>query len=257
MKRAFVPLFSAVLLCVGLAIPISAGDQTAAAFGDSQLTAPQLSMQWHAHNGDYVMFRAYDYTVAKGKTKKLKLNASGHIKWKSSNPRIATVSKKGVVKGKKNGRVTITAKRTTTGSYDQCTVKVYTKTTQKKARKAINSLKRTYYEGRSWTSGNYYFWECASMHAYGCVSFAAICSDKAFGKYAPLKQHYSFKRIKVGDIVRMLGNASYSEHSVVVLKKNSNSIVVAEGNYNDSIHWGRVITYDELLNDGFYVYTRY
>lgn len=39
------------------------------------------------------------------------LGGSGKIKWKSSNKKVATVSKKGVVKGKKGGKCTITATR--------------------------------------------------------------------------------------------------------------------------------------------------
>ena len=39
------------------------------------------------------------------------LGGSGKIKWKSSNKKVATVSKKGVVKGKRGGKCTITATR--------------------------------------------------------------------------------------------------------------------------------------------------
>ena len=49
--------------------------------------------------------------LKKGKKVKLQvLNATGKVKWKSSNKKVATVSKKGVVKGKKKGKATITAK---------------------------------------------------------------------------------------------------------------------------------------------------
>lgn len=54
-------------------------------------------------------------TVAKGCTVKLSVKkmlpkgASGQIKWTSSNKKIATVNKKGVVKGKNIGKVVITA----------------------------------------------------------------------------------------------------------------------------------------------------
>lgn len=50
-------------------------------------------------------------TITVGKTRKLKLkNNRKKVKWKSLNKKIATVSKKGVVKGKKKGRTTIVAK---------------------------------------------------------------------------------------------------------------------------------------------------
>ena len=51
-------------------------------------------------------------TLKQGETKKLKVKKSGgkKIKWKSKKKRIATVSKKGLVKAKKVGKTTITAK---------------------------------------------------------------------------------------------------------------------------------------------------
>ena len=55
------------------------------------------------------------------------------------------------------------------------------------------------------------------------------------------------------DIVRCMNNT----HSVVVLKVVGNTLVVAEGNYNESIHWGRTISRSELKATGTYVMTRY
>lgn len=50
-------------------------------------------------------------TIYVGKTVKLKVkNTKKKVKWKSSNKKVATVSKKGKVKGKKPGKATITAK---------------------------------------------------------------------------------------------------------------------------------------------------
>lgn len=61
--------------------------------------------------------------IKKGKKIKLKvLNAPGKVKWKSSNKRVATVSKNGVVKGKKKGKVTISAK--VKGKTYKCKIKV-------------------------------------------------------------------------------------------------------------------------------------
>ena len=48
-------------------------------------------------------------TIYIGKKVKLKVKAKGKVKWKSSNRKIATVTKKGVVKAKKVGRSKITA----------------------------------------------------------------------------------------------------------------------------------------------------
>ena len=45
--------------------------------------------------------------------------------------------------------------------------------------------------------------------------------------------------------------------SVLVLEKKAHSVIVTEGNYNSSIHWGREITRSSLESSGFYVTTRY
>lgn len=64
--------------------------------------------------------------LKKGKKITLKvLNAKGNITWKSSKKKVATVSKKGVVKGKKKGTATITAK--VNGKTYKCKVKVVKK----------------------------------------------------------------------------------------------------------------------------------
>ena len=56
--------------------------------------------------------------------------------------------------------------------------------------------------------------------------------------------------ISAGAILRINNDT----HSVVVLKVDGDKITVAEGNYNSSVHWGRVI---DINNCGFvYGYTR-
>ena len=50
---------------------------------------------------------------------------------------------------------------------------------------------------------------------------------------------------------------NHDTHTVVVLEKHEDSIVVVEGNFNSSIHWGREITYQSLIDGGFSVRTRY
>lgn len=62
-------------------------------------------------------------TIYKGQTKVLKVkNASGKVKWKSSNKKVATVNSYGQVTGKKKGKATITA--TVNGKKLKCRVTV-------------------------------------------------------------------------------------------------------------------------------------
>lgn len=105
-------------------------------------------------------------TIYVGKSTTLKLkNNKKKVKWSSSNKKVATVSKKGKVKGKKAGKATITAK---VGKKKyKCKVIVKKKTAQKKNNaspvvvlsakdKVVNACKTngTYYNG---LDGTYYY----------------------------------------------------------------------------------------------------
>lgn len=98
---------------------------------------------------------------------------------------------------------------------------------------AITALKADYPEGMRWTNDNFYASQALRSGGYGCEGFALICSDAAFGTL-PARAHRSFEAIRVGDMIRI---GDY--HTVVVLEKKENSVMVTEGNYNSSIHWGR------------------
>lgn len=102
-----------------------------------------------------------------------------------------------------------------------------------------------------WTNDNFYASQALRSGGYGCEGFALICSDAAFGTL-PARTHRSFEAIRVGDMIRI---GDY--HTVVVLEKKENSMMVTEGNYNSSIHWGREITRSSLEREGFSVRTRY
>jgi putative cell wall-binding protein len=58
----------------------------------------------------YVIKTDVEYDLIKGEKITLSVDTSKSIKWSSSDKSIVTVSKKGVVTGKKSGTVTITAK---------------------------------------------------------------------------------------------------------------------------------------------------
>lgn len=120
-------------------------------------------------------------------------------------------------------------------------------------RAIIYSLQSEYPEGRRWTNDNSYV--CMPLYTigYGCAAFALICSDAVFGSFPVSDTHSDFDRVKVGDMIRAYNDT----HTVIVLEKKENSVIVAEGNYNSSIHWGREISRKELEEGNFYTECRY
>ena len=196
--------------------------------------------------------------LKKGKTYQLKTkNVKGTITWKSSNKKIATVSKKGKVTAKKAGSTVIKATYKKNGKVKTLKCKVTVTAAKKESReetvkKKILALQNTYKEGTTWTNDDLYFWKTKNMYCYGCIALAGKISDTVFGKDAPVKTHKDFSAIKSGDHIR-IGNY----HSVNVISHTSYSVTVVEGNYNSSIHWFRTITKSSLQQKGFSVDTRY
>lgn len=123
--------------------------------------------------------------------------------------------------------------------------------------KKMKALYSKYPEGMHWTNANGYDWKGGTFTTgYGCAGFAFILSDAAFGDI-PSRIIYNTSNLKkdlrVGDILRINNNT----HSVIIIEKTSTGVVVAEGNYNSSIHWGREFTYAELKKVTDYYMTRY
>lgn len=120
------------------------------------------------------------------------------------------------------------------------------------AYQAMIALKAQYPEGTPWTNDNFYAWHGGIYSGgYGCAGFAFLLSDAAFG-LAPARVHQDFGSVRVGDIVRMNGDT----HSVIILEVRDDSVIVAEGNFENSVHWGREIPKQELAA-GDNVMTRY
>lgn len=117
----------------------------------------------------------------------------------------------------------------------------------------LYGVESTYPEGTFWSIDSSYSSEALNMIYSGCAGFALYCSDLVFGDLPVSEVHSDFDRIKVGDMVR----DEAGRHTVIVLEKNPDSIVVVEGNYNDTVHWNREIwrTDPEFYN--FTVTTRY
>lgn len=190
--------------------------------------------------------------VSVGKNGKftLKLKGADAKSWKSSNSAIASVDKKGVVKGKKNGKVTITC-TTKNGKKIKCKVVVFK--SESSIYKTLVKFKKKLPEGKRWTNDDYYQWKGGTYRGgYGCAGFAFMLSDAVFGSRKAYV-HQNYRKVLPGDIVRINNDG----HSVIVIKVTSTGVVVAEGNYNSSVHWGREFTFEELEKCGTYVMSRY
>lgn len=130
-----------------------------------------------------------------------------------------------------------------------------------------------YKEGTAWTDyepfsdeKGYYYWKGGLLggkriSAVGCVAFAFILSDAAFGSL-PARMYaageFTYEDIKVGDILRVRNDV----HTVIVLEVSDVGVVVAEGNistgdHKGKVHWGRGISREEVMRDTSHYITRY
>ena len=126
--------------------------------------------------------------------------------------------------------------------------------TEEEVHAILLSMKGEYYEGRPWTNANSYSWKGGIYSSgAGCAGFAFLMSDAAFGSLpARMIKPVSLKDIRVGDILRINNNT----HSVIVLEVHDDHVVIAEGNYNNSIHWGRTLS-KSVVESADYMLTRY
>lgn len=131
------------------------------------------------------------------------------------------------------------------------------------------ALKEKYPEGMTWTNfepygsngelGEYYRFQGGAVKGaslgVGCAAFVFILSDEAFDTLPARtldKGSFGYEDIKVGDILRVNNNS----HFVIVLKVSTGGVIVAEANYNKSVHWGRAISKDAIMEADFLI-TRY
>lgn len=127
--------------------------------------------------------------------------------------------------------------------------------TEELAYQRMIALKDEYPEGMRWTNDNFYAWKGGIYSGgYGCAGFAFLLSDAAFGDLPArmIRENISIDMIRVGDILRINNDS----HSVIVLEVYDDYVVLAEGNYNSSIHWGRRFTAAQVAAAD-YVMTRY
>lgn len=117
-------------------------------------------------------------------------------------------------------------------------------------------------EGLPWTNDNHYAWNniltgVGQYNGYGCVAFAFEMSDKVFSPNEKAVRYNDVsnirEKIRVGDILRI----NLDTHSVIVIDRTEDGVVIAEGNYNSSVHWGRELSYEVLENITNHYYTRH
>lgn len=109
-----------------------------------------------------------------------------------------------------------------------------------------------YPDGTPWTNDVKYTWRGSPILGAGCAAFAFLLSDAAFGDL-PAKKHNDISQIKTGDILRVNNDT----HSVIVTRINENGVIVAEGNMNGAVLWGRKYSWSDLERDLTYIWTRY
>lgn len=126
--------------------------------------------------------------------------------------------------------------------------------TQEQAYEAIMAMQEDYPDGSRWTSANQYSWKGGGYgKARGCMAFAHMLSDAAFGDLPARKEtNITIDDVRVGDVLRN----GWDSHSVIVIEVHESHVVVAEGNWNYCVRWGRTWSAAEVAAAS-YLLTRY
>ena len=106
----------------------------------------------------------------------------------------------------------------------------------------LMSFESKYPQGTPWGNDKYFTWKGGTYSTgYGCAGFAFMLSDAAFGNLpAKFLRTFNPSAVQVGDIIH------YNNHFIVVLERDINGFIVAEGNVNNQVMWGRLITDAEI-----------
>ncbi len=122
-----------------------------------------------------------------------------------------------------------------------------------------------YTEGTPWTDANNKYVNTVVFDGYpkgcyrgsGCFGFMMDMMEYASNYEYPIRKvegtYDNLPVIHVGDGVRFEGD--YIKHAVVVLEVNGPCVTVAEGNFNSSVHWGRVVDLSDEYNCFKYIFT--
>lgn len=120
---------------------------------------------------------------------------------------------------------------------------------------AMQALMAQHPEGSEWTAAQKYTMKWMKSNTvqmetgYGSHAFALLFSDTAFAEGTPFRKIPScpVSSMRAGDVVCL----NDGPHSVVILSKNANGAVVAEGDLAGKMHWGRYVTNAELGANAF------
>ncbi len=117
----------------------------------------------------------------------------------------------------------------------------------------LMQIKQECPEGTPWS--DYELYVSGKRYGYGCAAFIFMVQDRLFGADAkPYKDSvFDMSKLRVGDHLRVQDN----KHSVIVLTRGNGYITVCEAAYKHSVHWGRVITENELREQFVYRETYY
>lgn len=235
-------------------------------------------------------------TLRPGKSYTLKIRGSKSkkVKWKSTNKKVATVSKRGKVTARKTGKVKVTAKIKNKKLVCRVTVKnkkpsapsnppVQKPTTTQVPKPTVfpkptmiptptTAPKPDTPSGPVTETGAY-----SVLNSLRSTYPEGMPLNNSYYYYSPrfgngygcygfaaklsdtvFGTEKSYQTHSSFDRIRVGDNIRIgNNHSVVVLTKSSSYITVVEGNYNSSVHWDRKITASSLASNGFRVYTRY
>ena len=175
-----------------------------------------------------------------------------YLYWAAGNPAVATVDQNGVVTARKTGKcnISVTSKN---GVQKVLTLTVVDSFSPESVYERLIAVKSYLPDGMPWGDANSY--RLGSTVGKGCVAFAFELTDAAFGKL-PLRTlqrgRFIYEDLRVGDMPRVNNDT----HTVVILEIHPDCVVVAEGNYNRSVRWGRRISRQEIIRAD-YVWTRY
>ena len=136
------------------------------------------------------------------------------------------------------------------------------KLTESEAYAQLLALRAEFPEGMPYSSKNHYRSNVIVMvsettnrsdYGHGCSAFGYYTSDVLFG-YEPTR-YTDTGNVKISNI--MVGDRILTtDHEMVVLEVYSDCVIVAEGNYDGQMHWGRKISAAEIAKD-YALLTRY